>query len=99
MGQFSDFFNFNRLLTPTILKYVYWVVSALILIVGCYQIFLVIKTLIGGELLQALQLLVMCLITTPLFLILWRVMCERILVSFLIEARLREMNNRLGGHR
>ena len=98
MDMIKNFFSFNKLLTPTLIKYIYWILSALIIISGVFSIFGAVMA-IFSSFFAGIIALVMTLIGIPLSLLFVRVLCEKILVTFLIEARLRELNQRIGGGR
>jgi len=98
MDKIKSFFLFNKLLTPTLIKYIYWILSALIIISGIFGAIGAVMAIFTSFISGIISLL-FTLIGIPVSLLLVRVMCERVLVAFLIEARLRELNQRVGGGR
>lgn len=98
MGNIKDFLSFNRLLGPTLIKYIYWLSAAAIVLMCVLGV-------IGGVLsvfsapISGIITIISSIIGSVIMLIWLRVFCEKILVTFLIEARLRELNQRMGGGR
>lgn len=87
--KFSDFFSFEKLITPTVIKIVYWIGLVAIVLGGLFSFFQMIS--IDG--LTALLTLVGMLIG----LLFWRVLCEGIIVGFNMLARLTEIRDALTG--
>jgi hypothetical protein len=87
--NFSDFFTFERLITPTVIKVVYWIGLVVIIVGGLINFFWMIS--IDG--LTALLTLVGIVIG----LLFWRVFCEGIIVVFNMLARLTEIRDALTG--
>ncbi len=98
MGQIKDFFTFNKLLTPSLIKYLYWIAAGGILLMSGLGIVMSIIGLVNNFIASLISIIA-TLIFTPISLLWLRVFCEKILVTFLIEARLRELNHRIGGGR
>ncbi len=92
MQLLMDALKFDRLLTPTYIKYLYWLLGALSIVGGVFGLVIsIISFSISG--------MISCVISTIVGLVFLRVFCEAMLVMFLIEARLRELNQRIGGGR
>lgn len=86
----KDMSNFEKFLTPSLIKLVYWIgiavisISSLGTILSSFSAF-------GGGLKQAIIGLVMLVFG----IIVWRVICEGIILSFKIYDRLTEIKDRL----
>ena len=87
--KFTDLFTFEKLVTPTVIKIVYWLGLLVIVIGGLYSFF----TAISVDGLYALLILVGALIT----LLIWRVMCELYIVVFGMFERLGHIRDALTG--
>ncbi len=92
MQLLMDALKFDRLLTPTYVKYLYWLLGVLVIAGGVFGLVMsIISFSISG--------IISSVLSTVIGLIFLRVFCEAMLVMFLIEARLRELNQRMGGGR
>ncbi len=92
MQLLMDALKFDRLLTPTYIKYIYWGAVVCVVIGSVFGLLASISNFsIGG--------IVGSLISGIIGLVMLRISCEVTLVLFLIEARLRELNQRVGGGR
>jgi hypothetical protein len=87
--QFSDFFSFEKLITPTVIKIVYWIGLVFIILGSLFTFF----QMISVDGLYALGVLIAML----LGLLFWRVFCEGIIVAFNMLARLTEIRDALTG--
>jgi hypothetical protein len=87
--KFSDFFSFEKLITPTVIKIVYWVGLIVILLGGLFSFFQMIS-------LDGLTAL-LTLVGTLIGLLFWRVFCEGVIVAFNMLARMTEIRDALTG--
>lgn len=88
--NFQDMTSFDKFLTPSLIKIVYWLGIAAIVIVSLITIFSAFSYM-GGGIKQILGGLFMLVAGT----IFWRVACEGIILSFRIYDRLTEIRDRL----
>ncbi|EPC02660.1 hypothetical protein L861_09965 [Litchfieldella anticariensis FP35 = DSM 16096] len=88
--NFKDFLNFDRLLSPSLIRIGYWVGIVLITISGLVG-FMGAFASYGGGLGRAL----LALAGTVLGLIIWRVICEGAILVFSLNDRLAEIRDRL----
>jgi hypothetical protein len=77
----SDFTSFEKLIAPTIVKIVYWIGIAFIIIGALFGFFAAIA---GNEATTAL----VTLVATPFMLLGWRLICELYIVVFGMYERL-----------
>jgi hypothetical protein len=88
MFSFADFLSFERLVTPTVIKIVYFIGLVLIPIVGVIGFFGAFAASgVGSALLE--------LIVTLLSLLGWRIYCELVIVLFGLYDRAGEIRDRL----
>jgi hypothetical protein len=74
----NDFLNFKKMLTPTLIKFLFWVMLIVTVVVGIVTLF---KSFLSGLLILAIG---------PLFV---RVYCELLIVIFSINDTLTEIKN------
>lgn len=84
--QFSDLFGFEKLLTPVVIKIVYWIGIVGGLIFGVVGF---VTSVLQGSLLSGLAVLV----SVVLGLLMWRVMCELYIVIFGMYERLGQIRD------
>lgn len=82
--------SFDKFLTPTLIKVVYWIGNAGIALISLMMI-LSAFSYMGRGVMQVLGAIVFFVVG----LIFWRVMCEGIMLSFRIYDRLTEIRDRL----
>lgn len=82
--------SFDKFLTPTLIKVVYWIGNAGIALMSLMMI-LSAFSYMGRGVMQVLGAIVFFVVG----LIFWRVMCEGIMLSFRIYDRLTEIRDRL----
>jgi hypothetical protein len=96
----KDFFSFKKKITPNIIKWVYIVVSVLIVVAAVIGGFvsLVVSTVTGGVggFFLGLLLFVVYFIGAALYLIFFRMFCEFIVVIFSIHTELKQINKKAG---
>ncbi len=86
--QFSDFFDFEKLVTPSVIKVIYWLGIAVLAVFGLASFFMgLLSGSIGAGLLS--------LVGSVLGLLLWRVMCELYIVIFGMFDRLGQIRDGL----
>lgn len=88
--KFSDLFSFEKLISISLIKIVYWIGLIGGLIAGA--VLFISALLFQGRVLTALSVLV----GTVLGLLFWRVVCEAYIVIFGIYDRLGEIRDRTG---
>lgn len=88
--KFSDLFSFEKLISISLIKIVYWIGLLGGLIAGA--VLFISALLFQGRVLTALSVLV----GTVLGLLFWRVVCEAYIVIFGIYDRLGEIRDRTG---
>lgn len=86
----QDMTSFDKFLTPTLIKVVYWIGNAGIALMSLMMI-LSAFSYMGRGVMQVLGAIVFFVVG----LIFWRVMCEGIMLSFRIYDRLTEIRDRL----
>jgi hypothetical protein len=86
--QLSVFFSFEKLITPSVIKIVYWLGIAVLLVFGVASFFM---GLLSGSLGAGL----LSLVGSVLGLLLWRVMCELYIVIFGMFDRLGQIRDGL----
>lgn len=86
----QDMTSFDKFLTPTLIKVVYWIGNAGIALISLMMI-LSAFSYMGRGVMQVLGAIVFFVVG----LIFWRVMCEGIMLSFRIYDRLTEIRDRL----
>lgn len=86
----QDMTSFDKFLTPTLIKAVYWIGNAGIALMSLMMI-LSAFSYMGRGVMQVLGAIVFFVVG----LIFWRVMCEGIMLSFRIYDRLTEIRDRL----
>ena len=82
--------SFDKFLTPTLIKVVYWIGNAGIALISLMMI-LSAFSYMGRGVMQVLGAIVFFVVGV----IFWRVMCEGIMLSFRIYDRLTEIRDRL----
>ena len=88
MGALSGLLSFEKLITPTIIKIVYFIGIVVLAIVGVVGFFV---SLFGGSFLSALGTLVGAVVG----ILLTRIYCELLMVMFGIYDRAGEIRDRL----
>ncbi|MBB6260110.1 hypothetical protein FHS77_000634 [Paenochrobactrum gallinarii] len=86
----QDMTSFDKFLTPTLIKVVYWIGNAGIALMSLMMI-LSAFSYMGRGVMQVLGAIVFFVVG----LIFWRVMCEGIMLTFRIYDRLTEIRDRL----
>ena len=88
--EFKDCFDFEKMLTPVIIKVIYWLLMALAILGGLIQIIvgLASKYNSGNQVLVGF----LALILGPIFI---RVYCELLIVIFSINGHLADMKDSL----
>lgn len=86
----QDMTSFDKFLTPTLIKVVYWIGNAGIALMSLMMI-LSAFSYMGRGVMQVLGAIVFFVVGV----IFWRVMCEGIMLSFRIYDRLTEIRDRL----
>lgn len=89
--------SFDRLLGPTLVKIVYFVGAAIILLGGVFALLTAIFSLaggnVGGGLMQLLAVPAVCAVAF----VYWRFLCELFMLAFLAYERLGEVRDALTG--
>jgi len=88
--EFKDCFDFEKMLTPVIIKVIYWLLMALAILGGLIQIIvgLASRRGSGADVLAGLS----ALILGPVFI---RIFCELLIVVFSINGHLADMKHSL----
>jgi hypothetical protein len=87
--RFNDLLNFEKLVTPSVIKVVYWLGVAVLLIWA-------VVGFLGGLFAQnSIIVAVISLVGAAIGLLLWRVMCELYIVIFGMFERLGDIRNLL----
>lgn len=86
----KDFLNFEKFLTPSLVKIVYWI-GIIAITISTAGAFFTSFSSFGGGLRVALGSIVAFVVG----IIFWRVLCEGIMLSFRIYDRLTEIKDRL----
>ncbi len=85
----SDFLTFDKMITPTILKVIYYVLMVVVLLAGIAALFAALMS--GRQMLAGLFSALIFLVLGPLMV---RMYCELLAVLFEIHKNLREINDR-----
>lgn len=88
--NFQDMTTFDKFLTPSLIKIVYWIGIVAIVLASLGTIFTAFSFM-GGGIKQVFGGIVMLVVG----IIFWRVACEGIMLSFRVYARLTEIRDRL----
>ncbi|KAF0244922.1 MAG: peptidase S1 and S6 [Planctomycetota bacterium] len=93
----GEFLNFKRMITPSIVKLLFWLGEGLLVLYGLGSVIaaVVIMTARHGDVLSGLATLVVGPVSTVIFMLLWRVMCESALLYFQVFDRLGEIRDLL----
>lgn len=94
--QFSDFLNFNKMISGSVIKFLYWLGIAIILLFLFGSIAGSISTMGWNAGLGLLQFAV-ALLGAALGILLWRVICEMYLTFLSINDRLGQIRDKLPG--
>lgn len=94
--QFSDFLNFNKMVTGSVLKLLYWLGIVIILLFGFGTVTGSINTMSWNAGLGLLQLVV-AFVGVAFGILLWRVVCEMYLTFLSINDRLGQIRDKLPG--
>jgi hypothetical protein len=90
-------FSFDRLLGPTLVKIVYFVGAAAIVVAGAITLLTAVFSLAGGNFGAAIvQLLAVPAVCAVAF-VYWRFLCELFMLAFLAYERLGEVRDALTG--
>jgi len=90
---FQRFLGFDRLLGPTLVKFVYYFGAATIVVVGLGALLTAIFSLAGGNIgAGAMQLLAVPAVSA-VALVYWRFLCELFMLAFLAYDRLGEIRD------
>lgn len=93
---FKDFLSFEKFLSGSILKFLYWLGLVIIVMFVLASMSGSISTMSYNGALGLLQLFV-ALVAGALGILLWRVICEMYLVFLSMNDRLKEIRDRLPG--
>lgn len=93
MSMFERFLGFDRLLGPFLVKLVYYVGVAAIVLLGAGALLTAIFSIVGGNLgAGAMQLLAVPAVAAVAF-VYWRFLCELFMLAFLAYDRLTEVRD------
>lgn len=84
MEDWQDWLTFDKMITPTIIQIVFWIVAALVVLSGLFSLF----TFDGG-----FWGVIRSLIWIVLGPIIVRIYCELVIIFFRIHDRLREVSD------
>jgi hypothetical protein len=85
----KEFLQFDKMITPSIIKFVFWIGAGLSVLFGLIQIFAGIGSSFGGGLQVISGLLTM--VFGP---VLIRIYCELLIVFFKVQETLQEIKNK-----
>lgn len=85
-----DFLNFDKFITPSLVTIIYWLGIASIVVSGLFAI-LASFSMYGGGISRAIGALVFIVFGV----LMWRIVCEAIILSFRIYGRLTEIRDGL----
>lgn len=93
----GEFLNFKRMITPSIVKLLFWLGEGLLVLYGLGSVIsaVVMMTARHGDVVSGLIFLVVGPVSTVLFMLMWRVMCESALLYFQMFDRLGEIRDLL----
>ncbi len=82
--MFRSFLDFEKMIAPQIIQFMYYIVGGLILLGGVGTgLFTMTQSFLGG--------IAQILIITPISLVFWRIWCELMILAFKIYDRLGEL--------
>lgn len=97
MSLVKSLFSFDRLLGPTLVKIVYFVGAAVILMMGVGTLLTAVFTLAGGNIGGGFVQLLAAPAVAAVAFVYWRFLCELFMLAFLAYERLGEIRTLLGG--
>lgn len=89
--------SFEHLLGPSLVRIVYYVGAAIILLAGVGALLTAVFTLAGGNVGGGFVQLIAVPAVCAVAFVYWRFMCELFMLAFLAYERLGEIRNLLGG--
>lgn len=89
------FLGFDQLLGPALVRIVYYVAAAFILLAALGWMFMGLMALLAGNFGNGLMLFVGAPAVAAVALVYWRFLCELFMLAFLAYERLVEIRNRL----
>ncbi|MBC7767184.1 MAG: DUF4282 domain-containing protein [Phycisphaerales bacterium] len=97
MSFLQSLLSFDRLLGPTLVKIVYFVGAAVILMIGAGTLLTAVFTLAGGNIGGGFVQLLAAPAVAAVAFVYWRFLCELFMLAFLTYERLGEIRVLLGG--
>ena len=89
------FWGFERLLGPVLVKLVYYVAAAFIVLATLFTMLMGLMALLNGNIGQGLMQLIAAPAVGAVALVYWRFLCELFMLAFLAFERLGEIRDRL----
>lgn len=89
----KDFLDFDQMIAPTLIKWLYWVGLVVIAIMAVVELVTALGAM-GTSFLGGLGLLFGVVVGTAFGVLFWRVMCELYIVLFRIYERLGDIANK-----
>jgi len=97
MSIVQSLLSFDRLLGPTLVKIVYFVGAAIIVMMGVGTLLTAVFTLAGGNIGGGFVQLLAAPAVAAVAFVYWRFLCELFMLAFLAYERLGEIRTLLGG--
>jgi hypothetical protein len=91
----GEYLGFERMITPSIVKLLFWLGEGLLVLAGLGSVVTAILAMVNGEILSGLVFLVAGPVATILWMLMWRVACEMVLLNFRVYDRLGEIRDGL----
>lgn len=93
---FQRFLSFDRLIGPTLVRIIYYVAAAGIVLMTLIGVLLAIMSIGAGNVGRGLMQLVAAPAVGAVALVYWRFLCELFMLAFMTYERLGEVRDRLG---
>jgi len=93
-GTFMDYILFRRMVTPWIVIFLFYFVTALLILSGVIGFVMGILA-VRSSILQAVLLIIGSIFGTLLFMVLWRIYCEVLMTFFRILDNVRDINEQM----
>src|SRR5580700_3387676 len=90
-----DYVLFRRMITPVIITALFYFGVVVLLILGLVTGIRGIATILDKQIAYGAVLLIGALVGTAIWLLMWRILCEIIILSFQILAKLRDIHDEL----
>lgn len=95
LSLFRRFLGFDQLLGPALVRIVYYVAAAFIVLMAGFWMFMGLMALVAGNFGNGIMLFVGAPAVGAVVLVYWRFLCELFMLAFMAYERLVEIRDRL----